>query len=172
MELFIYLGKSAIILILFYLVYTLLLKKDMLFTANRHYLLAGIIAAIVFPLVAFTKTIYVVAPLPTSLTFSEAIPEIQLIVQETAAINWWHFAILIYSISVLYMCLRFANQLYSLSMLLKEHPSEKIGNYTYIKVPQNSAPFSFFKYLVFNPEIDSQEELAMVLKHEQVHGLQ
>lgn len=172
MELFIYLGKSAAVLILFYLVYALLLKKDTLFTANRHYLLVGIIASILFPLLKFTKTIYVAAPIEMPLAFSEVIQESGPIVQEVTAINWWNIAIIIYCIGVFFMCFRFMNQLYSLAMLLKKYPSEKIGSYTYIKVPQNSAPFSFFKYIVFNPENHSQEELSMVLKHEQVHGSQ
>ncbi len=172
MELFIYLAKSAAVLALFYLVYIFLLRKDTLFVANRHYLLGGIIAAILFPIVEFTKTIYKEGPLPTSISFSEAIPETEIIIPEAEVVNWWQIAVLIYCIGVVFMLICFTSQLYSLGRLIKKHPSEKVGNYTYIKVPHHCAPFSFFKYIVFNPKLHSQEELTMILKHEQVHGIQ
>ena len=172
MDLFIYLGKSAAILTLFYLVYFFLLRKDTLFVANRHYLLGGIIAAALFPIVEFTKTIYVEAPLRTPIVFTEPIPETEILVQEAVVINWWQIAVFIYCIGVVFMLISFTIQLFSLGRLINKHPSEKIGNYTYIKVPQQSAPFSFFKYIVFNPELHSQEEMTMILKHEQVHGAQ
>ena len=57
--LFIYLLKSAGILTIFFLAYKFLLQKETFFSLNRHYLLGGIIASLLLPLVVFTSYIYV-----------------------------------------------------------------------------------------------------------------
>ncbi len=170
MDLLIYIGKSAAILALFYLVYVAVLRKDTFFTANRHYLLGGILAAISFPFIEFTRTIYMEVPVSVLSNTSNLVPTSQLVVAEQAtSFNWWYLVAALYSIGVGLMLLRFFKQLFLLFVLLKKHPSEKRDGYTFIKVPNECPPFSFFKYIVYNPKMHSQEELSMILKHEQVH---
>jgi beta-lactamase regulating signal transducer with metallopeptidase domain len=173
MELLIYLCKSAAILAMFYIVYIAVLRKDTFFSANRHYLMSGILAAIILPLIQFTKRVYIEVPASNSLNISESLSAANIMIpEETISFNWLQIVLLIYSIGAMVILFHFLKQLYTLFRLLTKYPNEKRDRYTYIQTPQNCAPFSFFKYIVYNPELHSEEELIMILKHEEVHGSQ
>ena len=172
MELLIYIGKAATILSIFYLVYIAVLRKDTLFSANRHYLLSGIIAAIAFPFIEITKTIQVEIPTSNELVYNEFMPIEQMPIQEAVTINWWQIAFFIYALGAGFMLLRFLKQLFSLALLLHKYPSQKKDGYRYIITSENTPPFSFFRNIVYNPELHTQEELEMILKHEEVHASQ
>jgi hypothetical protein len=172
MELLIYLGKAATILSIFYLVYIAFLRKDTLFSANRHYLLSGILAAITFPFIEITKTITLEIPASNEIVYNEYLPLEQLPIQEAVSINWWQVAFFIYLLGVCIMLLRFLKQLLSLGLLLYKYPSVKKDGYRYIITSENTPPFSFFRNIVYNPELHTQQELEMILKHEEVHASQ
>ena len=55
----IYFAKVNGLLVVFYLMYFLFLKKETFFTSNRWYLLLGLISSFVLPLITFTKTVWV-----------------------------------------------------------------------------------------------------------------
>ena len=175
MEIGIYLLKSVAILTIFYIVYFIFLRKDTLFTAKRHYLLGGILAALLLPFLEFTKTIYKEVPIFEALPFSGSIPtvtEATVTTQAATPIDWWQVSLIIYVVGVLFMLGRLLYQLFSLLRLIGTYPSEKQKRYTFVKVTENISPFSFFKYIVYNPQSHSEEELQMILKHEQVHASQ
>ncbi|MEM7086621.1 MAG: M56 family metallopeptidase [Bacteroidota bacterium] len=175
MEIGIYLLKSVAILTIFYVVYFIFLRKDTLFTAKRHYLLGGIIASLFLPFLEFTKTIYKEAPVFEPVTLSESMPAVAetFVANEAAApIDWWQLALWVYALGVLFMLGRLLYQLISLLRLIATHPSEKQKRYTFVRVSENISPFSFFRYIVYNPQSHSEEELQMILKHEQVHASQ
>jgi len=175
MEIMIYILKSAAVLALFYGVYIAVLKEDTFFSANRHYLIAGIIAAIVLPFLQFTKTTYItIENTLSNQSFSETTEPIETVmpVQEVITFNWWKIALILYTVGVIIMLFRFLNQLFQLLSTLKKYPSEKIEGYKYVKVKEKTPPFSFFKTIVYNPSLHTPEELKMILKHEQVHTSQ
>jgi len=175
MELGIYLLKSIAILTIFYLVYFLFLRKDTLFTAKRHYLLGGILAALLLPFLEFTKTIYKEAPVFEAMPISTGIivpTEIQNAPQIVSLMDWWQIALVIYMLGVVFMLGRLCYQLISLLRLIRTYPSEKQKKYTFVRVTENIAPFSFFRYIVYNPASHSESDLKMILKHEQVHASQ
>ncbi len=70
------------------------------------------------------------------------------------------------------MSLRLLKQILSLVCLLKKYPVIKSNGIRYIKVNTNIAPFSFFKYIVYNPDMHEAKDLKMILKHEQTHAYQ
>jgi bla regulator protein blaR1 len=172
MELSNYLLKSVAILSIFYVVYYLFLRKDTLFTAKRHYLLGGILASLFLPILEFTKIVYKEAPFVENVLFSEVIPTTTQVVgptQEAFIINWWQLALIVYAIGVLIMGGRLLVQIHSLFRLIQTHPSEKIEGFNFVKVDRSVSPFSFFRYIVYNPSLHNKEELQMILKHEQIH---
>jgi bla regulator protein BlaR1 len=172
MELLIYIGKAATILSIFYLVYIAVLRKDTLFTANRHFLLSGILAAITFPFIEITRRIIVEIPTANEIIYNDFLPIEQMPIQETVSVNWWQVAFFIYMLGVCFMLLRFMKQLLSLGLLLYKYPSVKKAGYRYIITSENTPPFSFFRNIVYNPELHAQQELEMILKHEEVHASQ
>ncbi|MFT7385507.1 MAG: bla regulator protein BlaR1 [Nonlabens sp.] len=54
-----YILKSAGVLSTFVLIYHFLLRRLTFFNTNRWFLLAGIAASILFPLIEITQTVYV-----------------------------------------------------------------------------------------------------------------
>ncbi|PKA82224.1 beta-lactamase regulating signal transducer with metallopeptidase domain [Ulvibacter sp. MAR_2010_11] len=170
MELLIYLGKSAGIIMLFYLVYYLFVQNNTLFSAKRQFLILGGITAFFLPWVEFNKVIYVEAPVIEPLEITESVPLTHIIQQnEAVAIYWWEILLTIYLLGVLVLFIRFIYQLIFLINIIRSSVSERIEGAIHVRVPQNISPFSFFKYIVYNPTLHSEDELKMILKHEQIH---
>lgn len=160
-----FLLKSATIIGLFVLVYGICLQKETLFKANRYFLIGGLISAICIPLVTITKIVYV-APVTLEGTI---LNNITPIAEQGFQPNWWLVALTIYSIGVAIVGGRFVLQLLSLKrFILKKNSLNKDG-INYIKVKDNIAPFSFLNYIIYNPSLHSSNELALILKHEEIH---
>jgi hypothetical protein len=76
---------------------------------------------------------------------------------------------IIYFLGVLCFTIRFIIQLTSLSLIIFKNKKEKNGYYTYIKTKKNVSPFSFFNWIVFNPNNFTKKELEQIITHEKVH---
>ena len=175
MDVLFYLLKSAAILAIFYIVYVVLLRKETHFKAHRLYLLLGVIGSFLLPFQYFSKTVIVdvAAYSGSSFSSSEIIPaSTESVVQTATAIDWWQIVLILYISGVAIVFLRFLKQLVSLLTLLNGKISNRNNGFRYIQVSENIAPFSFFSYIVYNPLLHSEEELKMILKHEQAHAFQ
>ena len=173
MDSFIYIAKSASILTLFYLVYIIVLRKDTFFSANRHYLISGIIASLLLPLLIFTKTVYVDVPVSNTMASFNNSSIINNITENNSfPLDLWTVIAIIYGLGIVFMSFRFAKQLRSLFKLIAKHSYTTKNGFRYIKVEDDVSPFSFFKYIVYNPEKHTENELKMILKHEQSHASQ
>ncbi|NNM23835.1 MAG: hypothetical protein HKO54_09790, partial [Flavobacteriaceae bacterium] len=156
MEVGIYLLKSVAVLSLFYGVYLLFLRKETLFHTKRHFFLAGIIAALVVPFIQFTNTVIIEVP-ATELT--ALIPQTQntlansIPTETTATIDYGFWAMLLYTLGALIMAFKFSRELFSLLYLIKGRPASSIGKYTFVQVDDMIAPFSFFRFIVYNPKL-------------------
>jgi hypothetical protein len=176
MEILILIAKSIGILSLFYVIYISILHKNTLFTANRHFLIAGIIAALTLPFLEFTQVTEIVLPSQPVFDTANVVPLSQFEYLSTATtaevptIDWWQIALLIYIAGVIVMCIRLGMQLFSLRSLISSGTVVQRNAYTYITVTNNIAPFSFFSYIVYNPKLHTLEELEMILAHEQIHA--
>ncbi|RMB60575.1 hypothetical protein EAX61_07065 [Dokdonia sinensis] len=176
METLTYIIKSIAILGIFYVIYMIVLRRDTFFTANRHYLIGGILAAILLPFLEFETITYVPAPvveeLPFINNFDSAQWETMTPAEAQFTIDWFQVLFVIYCIGVSVMITRFFIQLFSLQRLIKSGTVVARNRFTYIAVDQDITPFSFFKYIVYNPQLHSQEDQEMILAHEQVHASQ
>ena len=168
-ELIIYLLKSAGLMSLFYAGYYLLLKNDTCFMTNRFFLLAGIITSLLLPSLEITRTIEVKNPeVPLfSENFSAEVLNAPAVQPET--IDWWQIAGVIYLIGLTFFLLKFFLELFSLLKLIFTNKSVRTENYILIQNSGISQPFSFFRYIVFDPSRHSPGELDLILKHEQAH---
>jgi len=176
MEILILEAKSIGILSLFYVIYISILHKNTLFTANRHFLIAGILAALTLPFLEFTQVTKIVLPSQPSFVpapFIELPQEVFLpatMVEEVTYIDWWQVALIVYVIGVFIMCIRLCVQLLSLRGLIASGSVVQKNRYIYVTVSKNMTPFSFFSYIVYNPALHTQEELEMILAHEEIHA--
>ena len=166
---FVYLAKVSAIQVIFYLVYQLLLKRETFFTGNRHFLLAGILSALILPFVYITSYTKVAAPVSTN---AELNPNYLAAASVASEINWIYIAAIFYGIGLLVFSLKLIFQLLSLRKLLQRSTSLKKDDFIHITTTGDTAPFSFLKYIVYNPNLYGSDELEAILKHERAHILQ
>ncbi|MEO7977251.1 M56 family metallopeptidase [Flavobacterium sp.] len=167
---FIFIAKSSALVVMFYLAYYFLLRKETFFNSNRWFLLAGLVTSIVLPLLVYTKVIWVEpAPLPSILNYSPAyIP--QTVTEKTFEIDWNLVYLAIYTIGFFAFMIKFAMDFHSLNSVLKGKKIEQQADFKFIDVQENIAPFSYFDYIVYNSSMYSASELENILEHEKVHS--
>lgn len=164
----IYLIKSAGLLSVFFIFYSVLLKKDTSFTTNRKFLLGGLFASVVLPAIYFTRTIIIEAP-KTQFYYSESDFAITEVIPEEPVVSPLQVLFLLYLLGVLFMAARLILQLISLSRFLISGNKNNYNGAKIIETSQRVAPFSFLNCIVLNPALHSQSALTHILKHEKVH---
>lgn len=168
MEVFlVYILKSAGILSIFYLAYFLLLRNDTSFKVNRKFLLGGIFASFILPLVYFTKKVVVeVSAFPGPETAHTEF----IMASQSQGTNWWLLTGLLYTVVLGVLLLRFLLHLFRIISLINSLPKQISKNFIMLRSNSEIGPFSFFNYIVYNPEIHTSQELEFILKHEMVHA--
>ncbi|APY09115.1 hypothetical protein BWZ20_12730 [Winogradskyella sp. J14-2] len=165
-----YLLKASAVVCIFYICYQLLLKRETFFNHNRWFLLLGLVIALIFPLIVIPISIPVETIASPQIAFqvSEATTDkAPVTIEET--FNWMSLLPILYIIGFSVLFLQFLFQFGSLIRLLLKNPKDKDGIYTYVIVNHKISPFSFFKWIVYNPKDFSNEELELILMHEKVH---
>ncbi|MHA6279762.1 M56 family metallopeptidase [Salinimicrobium sp. CAU 1759] len=171
-DLIIYLLKSAGLLSLFFLGYFFLLKNDTGFKTNRFFLLAGIFTSLLLPFLEIIRTVEVEAtavPLLLDNFSAEINPEI---VNQPQSTDWWLIAGVIYLAGLGFFLLKFIFQLLSLLRLIFTNDSSRKENFHIIHKEGTTQPFSFFNYIVLDPDQHSALEQELILKHEMSHARQ
>ncbi|MFI1743563.1 M56 family metallopeptidase [Thalassobellus sediminis] len=160
-----YLLKASAVITIFYLCYKLFLQRDTFFEFNRVFLLLGIITGFLIPFVVIP--IYVeYSPIDLSnfttntYTLTETIEE---------HFNLVDLIPIIYIMGVIGFSIRFIIQLVSLSRVILKNKRDKQSHFTIITTTNNILPFSYFKWIVFNPALFNKEELKQIIAHEMVH---
>ncbi|MEO7282996.1 M56 family metallopeptidase [Gelidibacter sp.] len=159
--------KSSAIMIIFYVCYVIFLKRETFFVANRWFLIVGLITTVLFPMLVIPIYVEVMAP---SLDGFTMIATTSQNISET--FDWTLLPPWIYGIGTSFFLGRLITQLISLIVLLKNNDTKKIGHFTFMETNQNTTPFSFFRWIVYNPKQFSPKELELILKHEKVHAKQ
>jgi len=140
---------------------------------NRFYILAVFLLSFMIPLIkiqldkmnaekAAMQFIYVLADYNASIEKS--------IASEGFQFNWNMIAIAVYiSISVFFLS-TFIMALVRIKKLLKQHEPVSFGDIFLVLTNVKGTPFSFFKYIFWNEEIDIQSATGQqILKHELAH---
>ena len=167
--LLIYLLKASGVLAIFYLAYQLFLKKETFYYVNRHFLMVGIVTALTLPFVTITNYVEIAA-LPLNYTLSES-----SLVGVPVTTPDWNMIDMIFTIYILGLGIfttKFIIQILSLYKLIRSNKTKKQGRFYHVETHKNIAPFSFFNYIFYNPNLYSQSELTAILKHEKAHSSQ
>lgn len=164
-----YLLKSSAILIIFYTCYKLFMDRETFFVGNRWFLLIGLLISIIIPFIVIP--IYVeVSPI-----IIENHINTDLILEKSSlekSIGITQLLLLLYACGVVFFLGKLAMEFFSLAKLLKKYASFKKHSYNYVVTDSELAPFSFFKWIVYNPTQFNDKELALILNHEKVHASQ
>ena len=170
-NLLIYFLKANGLIILFYLMYVLFLRKETFFVTNRWYLISGLILSLILPLITFTKIIWV-EPIPIPESYEEAIPitysSIEIPPQENP-VEWSLILTSIYAVISILILVKIGIELVSFFSKVNKHNKQKESEYTLVQTNTFENPFSFFHYIVINPNRFSEEEFQHILTHESIH---
>lgn len=162
-----YFLKASAITIIFYACYIIFLQRETFFNSNRWFLTAGLITAALFPMLVIPIYVEVTrSPLDgftMMATTDQNMPE---------SFDWALLLYWIYGIGASFFLGRLIIQLISLLTLIKKNDKKKIDHFTFVETHQNTTPFSFFSWIVYNPNQFNPKELELILKHEKVHAQQ
>ncbi len=164
-----YLIKVSAIIAIFYLCYNLFLKRDTFFESNRWFFIIGLITAILIPLVVIP--IYITVQ-PQEFIYSGSNNLTSLSETTVTPFNWNAVITTIYFLGVSIFAVRLLIQIYSLVSLIIRNRKQRSGKFIYVEVEDNISPFSFFNWIVFNPNQFKQTELEQIITHEKVHANQ
>ncbi|CAM2939954.1 M56 family metallopeptidase [Flavobacterium frigoris] len=165
-----YLVKSCGLLLLFFIAYHFLLRKETFFTSNRWFLLAGLVTSALLPLLVFTKIIWIE---PTSVNYDWSSLPMSAVIEEDHTEEYIYLGLaLIYCIAMLSLLAKFGFDFYSLQKVFKGKPIQRQADFKFIDIKENLAPFSFFNTIVYNSALYSTAELESIIEHEKVHSEQ
>ena len=173
---FIYILKSSVCLVLFYLFFRLLLSKETFHRFNRMALLGVLFFSLLIPCIEVTTRHQVevqqaVLSIEQLLLMAEleATPANVGAVQETPAISWVQVVLLVYLAGILFLACRNIYSLISLFRLIHSGKHEKLEKGgTLVVHNQEIAPFSWMKYIVISRK-DLEENGREILIHEMAH---
>ena len=179
---FVYILKSSICLVGFYLFYRLLLSSETFHRFNRIALLSILLLSCLLPLVEVTveKQTEVHQTMMTleqwlmlaDMMNAESTAELQA---EEVTVTWIQVALLVYLVGILFFAFRNGYSLLKLGGLLRSGRKEQLEKYTggkekviLIVHDRDIAPFSWMKYIVISQK-DLDENGREILIHELAH---
>ena len=173
---FIYILKSSVCLVLFYLFFRLLLSKETFHRFNRMALLGVLFFSLLIPCIEVTTRHQVevqqaVLSIEQLLLMAEleATPANVGAVQEMSAISWVQIVLLVYLAGILFLACRNIYSLICLFRLIHSGKHEKLEKgVTLVVHNQEIAPFSWMKYIVISRK-DLEENGREILIHEMAH---
>ncbi|WP_203258469.1 M56 family metallopeptidase [Hyunsoonleella ulvae] len=159
-----YILKACGIITIFFMFYIVFLRKDTFFKWNRVFLLIGLAATFILPVVVIP--IYIeYTPVDVS---NFALETVEVAQVETSNTNL-NYVLVIYCIGLVLFLARFTLQLCTLLCIFWGNKQKQVGRFIYIETQKSISPFSFFKWIVYNPNQFNSEELEQILSHEKVH---
>ena len=173
---FIYILKSSVCLVLFYLFFRLLLSKETFHRFNRMALLGVLFFSLLIPCIEVTTRHQVevqqaVLSIEQLLLMAEleATPANVGAVQETSAISWVQIVLLVYWAGILFLACRNIYSLICLFRLVHSGKHEKLEKgVTLVVHNQEIVPFSWMNYIVISRK-DLEENGREILIHEMAH---
>ena len=173
---FIYILKSSVCLVLFYLFFRLLLSKETFHRFNRMALLGVLFFSLLIPCIEVT-TRHQVEVQQAVLSIEQLLLMAELettpanvgTVQETSAISWVQIVLLVYWAGILFLACRNIYSLICLFRLVHSGKHEKLEKgVTLVVHNQEIVPFSWMKYIVISRK-DLEENGREILIHEMAH---
>lgn len=170
-----YLIEANIGLIFFYAIYWIVLQKEDQFTFKRTYLLASVIASLMFPFFTIGTSTSLIPSLSQT-TAVQWLPEIVIYANGNAqpVVNSfqfnWSWITIAYLIIAACLFTLFLIRILSLITLFKRSTHYAWKNYTVAESDKVQGVFSFFNFIFLSPgELLAEAEKQEILRHEEVH---
>jgi hypothetical protein len=193
MSLLIYLLQAGLILAVLTLCYRLLLRRATWFGLNRYLLGLNVALALVLPLVELPDF----RPAPVRHLVQQTVPNFRVldwsrlkpvrpapnfqkppsqatdvlteIQPEESPFNWQQVLFWAYLAGVIFLAGRFFVQLVSLVRLIARSERSWEEDIWLVVNETVAAPFSFFQWVILNPDLYEQDEFDQILVHERIH---
>ncbi len=167
-----YLLKSAVWLTGFSLVYLLFLRNERFFRIKRAFLIAGILASFLLPLISIhyieeLPASQIIPPVGITDTNSVSVPAGETIVNGTI-FSYKHVLLLIYFLGIIILTIRIIKQIIVLYRTIRNNNFSSRGRTRIIRIQGIKSPFSFFNY-VFISSSAEPGDAEQILNHEEVH---
>nr|WP_319271644.1 M56 family metallopeptidase [uncultured Draconibacterium sp.] len=162
-------------IILFYLVYWLFLRNETFHVANRWFLVASLLLAILLPLIPVRYEVLIEATegaksgAHTIADTFKNIPVFKSTEESTTTFGWQQAILLIYLTGAAIFLLRLLTQTVVLIHLMIKHRVSSLQGMRVVKNEKYGLPFSFFNIVFINPKFHTQDDLPEILAHEKVH---
>src|SRR5690554_673677 len=176
----VYILQVNFALVLFYLLFTLLFKRDTFLKIRRFYFLSALLFSVIYPLLVVPGlsdfwNFRFSEPQTVEATVFFEVPTLEVMVEESEAeaaslnIPWEQIFITLYIAVTIFFILRFLWQLISIFRIrIKSEESEVSGVRIY-NLKDDITPFSFFGMIFINLKMHSDEELEQIIIHEHTH---
>ncbi|WP_054720493.1 carboxypeptidase-like regulatory domain-containing protein [Marinifilum fragile] len=170
-----FLIKASVSIGIMYVLYWLLLRNLTHFKANRYFLLASVILAVICAAFPVRYEVLMSAPLQVMQSsefadqFQRKISNTTIVQEESFPFGIWEFLLGAYLIGFVMVLLRLIVQSWKpVQIILRTNP-KKIDDYLLHENTVYKMPFSFFNRILIHPEYFKQNEINDILTHEKVH---
>ncbi|OAB79905.1 M56 family metallopeptidase [Cochleicola gelatinilyticus] len=167
-----YLLNSAACLLVFYVFYKALLENSSLHRFKRYYLLGGLLASLLIPLITFTNYVEIPSLEESLLATSMPIESTGVILEEK--INYIPYLLWsIYGVGVLIFSIRFYLNLHHIVRKMYRNPKFGQNRLYHVLLTESIIPHTFFNHIFFNKERYNAGAIPKeVFWHEETHARQ
>ncbi|PKP08041.1 MAG: hypothetical protein CVU09_17485 [Bacteroidetes bacterium HGW-Bacteroidetes-4] len=164
--------EASAALLLFYLVYSLWLRKETFFKENRFYLLVTAVISLILPWINFSYP----SGNTQAITFTNLLEVVSVsangyeasLIQKVTA---WQWASIVYFLGFLFSFTLMLIKLVQITRIDKQSTQNYAGEYPenvrFVKA--DVVPFSFLNKIYINPAKYTPEQLGKIVAHERVH---
>ena len=172
MNFLLYDAKVAVALLVFYLFYRFLLKKETFHRFNRTVLVGTAVLSFLLPLCIITihKPMETAAPLVTEPAMVAELPEQELAPLVQVSEPWWHVALtILFWAGVAFVLARVLISILSILRIIRQgEPVRKEDGCRILVTERDIDPFSWMKYIVLSRK-DWEIPHESILAHEKAH---
>ena len=174
---FIYILKSSVCLVLFYLFFRLLLSKETFHRFNRVALLGVLFFSLLIPCIEMTtrhqvevhQAVLSIEQLLMMAELNAITPEVGAVIQEVPSVSCIQIVVLVYLAGIVFFACRNICSLICLFRLIYSGRHEKLEKgITLVVHNRTITPFSWMKYIVISRK-DLEENGREILIHETAH---
>lgn len=165
--------KTNIALLLFYGMYKWFFSSDTFFTLRRYTLLAMSLTALLYPAIDLSWMAHQSTVIQTlKESYVLLLPEVEVLATDTSqahVFDWKAIASIVYMIIAGMLLLRLIDMVGQVLRIRYKSLPLFLRGIRVRKIRSNDTPFSFFHWIFLNPSLHTENELAEILAHEQVH---
>ncbi|WGK66230.1 M56 family metallopeptidase [Croceiramulus getboli] len=165
----VYLIKSTLCMLLFLGFYKLALEPITLHHFKRFYLLASLVAALLFPTITFYETVVVDPATLDAAPYQIQVPTTESMSQQ-ALFSWNKVALLLYLIGVALFSWRLLKNLHQLYLKIKTSEQIPQKEFNLALIRQDVSPHSFLRWILLSRKQYYARQIPKeILQHEATH---